>query len=616
MRTLPLDALQRYYGHTAFRPGQAEAVAAALDDRDVLVVMPTGAGKSLCYQLPALLRDDLTVVVSPLVSLMQDQVDGLRARLGARGALVGAINGQQDTATNRAVLARAVAGELRLLHVAPERFSSPDVLAALAGARVGLFVVDEAHCVSQWGHDFRPDYFRLGDVARALGARAIVASTATATPQVAQDIAARLGLRDPVRVQTGFDRPALSFGVVPCSSPNDRARRIVHALATAQARPAIVYAGTRQAAETLAARIGADLGVTCAAYHAGLPAPRRSEVQRRFMAGELEIVVATNAFGMGVDKADVRTVAHDGVPASLEAYYQEAGRAGRDGRPARALLFACAKDKGLHVFFMQRSEIDDALLDRVAGRVLAAADADGLVDAPVAALAGTDRPDQVRAIVGHLDRAGVLALEPGRADRVRARLGRPHDADTRDACRTAAGEGRSARAGRSTGRCGRTRRAAAAAARRCCGTSATPPRARRPSRAATSATRPCCPRGPRRRSAAPTAPASSGRRSTARCGRWSSAPRWTPAGRSCSGSATRRTRRRSCGSSAAGAAARSPAAPGTGSRSTGRSPTCRPPRCWRCSARRWAPDEPARRRPRVGCRDEPAGDPRRAARRA
>jgi len=436
-------ALHHHFGHDAFRPGQEEAVAAVCgaQPQDVLVVMPTGAGKSLCYQLPALMRDDLTIVVSPLVSLMQDQVDGLQRVAAGR---VGLVNAQQDAATNRDVVARAVRGDLRLLYVAPERFSSPAFLEQIRAARIGLFVVDEAHCVSQWGHDFRPDYFRLADAARWLGAQAIVASTATATPQVATDVVQRLRLRDPVRVSTGFDRPNLTFAVVPCRSPADRAQRIVHALAGAQARPAIVYAGTRNGADQLAVRIAADLGVACEAYHAGLARERRAEVQRRFMAGETEVVVATDAFGMGVDKADVRTVAHDGVPASLEAYYQEAGRAGRDGAPARALLFATGKDKGLHVFFIQRSEVDDEALDRVAGRLLGDA-VDGVVDLALADLRAGDEEDRVRAIVGHLARAGVFQPAPAPLDRVRGRVLAAYDGRARAACRTSAGEGQRAR---------------------------------------------------------------------------------------------------------------------------------------------------------------------------
>src|SRR4051812_5704622 len=242
-------ALSHHFGFPAFRPGQREACEAALEGRDVLVVMPTGSGKSLCYQLPALVRDDLTIVVSPLVALMQDQVEALHARgLGDRVALV---NAQQDGATNADALERACDGTLRLLYVAPERFSSPGFVQRIAAARVGLFVVDEAHCVSQWGHDFRPDYFRLADAARYVGAEAIVASTATATPRVAADIVRRLSLRDPVRVATGFDRPNLAFGVAR-PAPHEKLPQIVEALRREDALPAIVYAGTRAGSEELA----------------------------------------------------------------------------------------------------------------------------------------------------------------------------------------------------------------------------------------------------------------------------------------------------------------------------------------------------------------------------
>src|SRR4051812_21075200 len=402
-------ALAELFGFPAFRPGQREAVEAARAGRDVLVVMPTGSGKSLCYQLPALMRTDLTLVVSPLVSLMQDQVQALERVAPGRVALV---NAQQDAAANRRAVERAVAGHVRLLYVAPERFASPGFLERVRRARIGLFVVDEAHCVSQWGHDFRPDYFRLADAARWLGAQAILASTATATPAVAADIVSRLGLRDPVRVATGFDRPNLSFAVVPCPNKEVVHRRIGAALAPEESRPAIVYAGTRAESDRLAARLGRELSVEVIAYHAGLPREARAEAQRRFMAGEAPVVVATNAFGMGVDKADVRTVCHESVPSSIEAYYQEAGRAGRDGRPARALLFAEGRDKGLHVRFIKRDEVGDADLERVAAGIIGRA-VDGRYEVAAEALAsGRDGADGVRAIVGHLARAGVLQPAP------------------------------------------------------------------------------------------------------------------------------------------------------------------------------------------------------------
>jgi len=438
-----LTALRSVFGFEAFRPGQAEAVAAVTGDgppRDVLVVMPTGAGKSLCYQLPALTRDDLTVVVSPLVSLMQDQVEALQRVAPGRAVLV---NAQQDADANRAALARAADGEVRLLYVAPERFSSPGFADALRAARVGLFVVDEAHCVSQWGHDFRPDYFRLADAARWLGAKAIVASTATATPQVAADIAHRLGLRDPVRVTTGFDRPNLSFAVVPCRGVADKRGRLAAALAADDARPAIVYAGTRAETEDLAGALEGALGIEVLAYHAGLGRAERADAQRRFMAGEVDVVVATNAFGMGIDKADVRTVAHATVPGSVEAYYQEAGRAGRDGLPARALLFAESRDKGLHVFFIQRAEVDDAAMAAVARAVLDRA-VDGRYDLAVTA-AGDPEPERVRAIVGHLARAGVIQPAPSPMDRVRGRVLAQFDGRAQALCRSSAGDAQRAR---------------------------------------------------------------------------------------------------------------------------------------------------------------------------
>jgi ATP-dependent DNA helicase RecQ len=433
-------ALREHFGFAAFRPGQREACEAALAGRDVLVVMPTGSGKSLCYQLPALMRDDLTIVVSPLVALMQDQVEALAAR-GA-GERVALVNAQRDAATNAEAIRRAVAGDLRLLYVAPERFASPGFLEAMREAAIGLFVVDEAHCVSQWGHDFRPDYFRLADAARYLGAGSIVASTATATPRVALDIARRLDLREPLKVATGFDRPNISFAVAR-PAPHEKRALIAEALRAPDALPAIVYAGTRAGTEEIAEQLSEALGEEATAYHAGLDRETRAAVQRRFLADELRVIVATNAFGMGVDKPNVRTVVHASVPASLEAYYQEAGRGGRDGLPARALLLAENRDKALHVHFIKREEVDERLPARLYERLAAAAGEDGryAVDADELVRVVGGSADRLRALVGHLTRGGVISPSPSAPDRVAGRIAAPFDLRAAAACRRSVEEG-------------------------------------------------------------------------------------------------------------------------------------------------------------------------------
>ncbi len=353
------DTLLARLGFSSWRPGQREAVEAALDGRDSLIVMPTGGGKSLCYQLPGLATEDLTIVVSPLIALMQDQWQ----RLTGSGHPVAMISSGMSPEAARAALAEVRDGTARIVYCSPERFASSVFVEALAQRRVDLLAVDEAHCVSEWGHDFRPDYLRLPEIAERLGRPTVMACTATATKAVAAEIARRFGLRDPLQVRSGFDRPNISFDVVRLEGKGSKARRLAlleAGLADPGNRPAIVYAGTRRDTEELA-DVLRERGLRALAYHAGIAPESRERTQRRFMEGDAEVIVATNAFGMGVDKADVRSVWHVAIPTSLEAYYQEAGRGGRDGLPAKAVLLAMKADLGRLVRFNEQRNGDPEL---------------------------------------------------------------------------------------------------------------------------------------------------------------------------------------------------------------------------------------------------------------
>ena len=331
-----IDCLRQHFGHQDFRPGQAAIIDAVVAGRDVLAVMPTGSGKSLGYQLPAMLLPGTTLVVSPLISLMKDQVD----ELNRRGIPSRALHSMLSAAAKREALDEARAGKLRLLYVAPERFASLPFLDLLQTIPIARFVIDEAHCVSEWGHDFRPDYRRLQGAAVECrrsdgisGRPPIAAFTATATPEVRDDLMAMLGLESPQVLVAGFDRPNIYLRVEQVDSVDKN--EILPTLV--RGRRTLVYAATRRTVEE-AARVLRDAAIEAEAYHGGMKDDARTTVQDKFASGALHVVCATNAFGMGIDRPDVDAVVHYAIPGSVEAYYQEIGRAGRDGRPATATL--------------------------------------------------------------------------------------------------------------------------------------------------------------------------------------------------------------------------------------------------------------------------------------
>ena len=352
--------LHRSFGFPDFRPNQEAVCLAATAGRDVLLVMPTGAGKSLCYQLPALAREGTALVISPLIALMDDQA----TKLAAAGHPVARIHSGLARDDARQACRDYLDGRLKFLFIAPERLGVPGFPEMLAKRRPALVAVDEAHCISGWGHDFRPHYRTLGDYLPLLRPSPILALTATATPTVQRDIVTQLRLSDPALFIHGFRRTNLAVEAVEMSKPQ-RAGFVKNFLLPAERRPAIVYAPSRKAADELAS----TLGKRAAAYHAGLDGLTRERVQRHFLAGDLEVVVATIAFGMGVDKADVRTVIHLALPASVEAFYQEIGRAGRDGLPSRTLLLHSFADRKMHEFFLERDYPQPTDLNRVAARL-------------------------------------------------------------------------------------------------------------------------------------------------------------------------------------------------------------------------------------------------------
>jgi ATP-dependent DNA helicase RecQ len=340
--------LRDRFGFAEFRPAQKQVIDRVMAGQNVLAVMPTGSGKSLCYQLPALALPGLTLVVSPLIALMKDQVDQLN-HLGLPATL---INSTISREQQRSRLEQAIAGRMKLLYIAPERLQNEEFRAGLGRAWVSLFAVDEAHCISLWGHDFRPDYLRLRHTVGELKSPPVLALTATATPAVRRDILTQLGIEGALQVVSGFDRPNLYLEVREVSNNAEKVRTIVEVARWAPL--GIVYAGTRKNVEDIDQSLR-RAGVESVAYHAGLPGSDRKSVQERFMSASQCVIVATNAFGMGIDRSNVRFVIHSDIPDSIEAYYQEIGRAGRDDAPARCVLLFNYADKWIPEFFIDSS---------------------------------------------------------------------------------------------------------------------------------------------------------------------------------------------------------------------------------------------------------------------
>lgn len=347
-------------GYTELRPGQRDAVQAVLDGQDTLVIMPTGSGKSAIYQIAAYLIPGATVVVSPLIALQRDQVQSIAEQNIGDAAMV---NSAITTTQREETLEQLEEGELEFLFLAPEQFNSPETLDRLKAAQPSLFVVDEAHCISAWGHDFRPDYLRLGQVIETLGHPRILALTATAAPPVRQEIVERLGMRDATVFVQGFDRPNIWLAVERFDDNEEKCDRVLDRVVHAE-KPGIVYVATRKGTEELAAQLEAQ-GVRSHFYHAGMNASDREETEVAFMKDEIEVLVATTAFGMGVDKPNVRFVFHADISDSLDSYYQEIGRAGRDGEPAQAVLFYNPNDLNLRRFFSSSGQVNADHIEQV-----------------------------------------------------------------------------------------------------------------------------------------------------------------------------------------------------------------------------------------------------------
>lgn len=397
--------LNQYFGFNDFREPQQQVVNSILEGRDTLVIMPTGGGKSLCYQLPALVMEGTTLVISPLIALMKDQVDALQTK----GIAAAMINSSQSWQEQKMILEQMRREQLKLVYVSPERFRAGSFVRALEGVRIAMLAIDEAHCISQWGHDFRPDYLRIGQILKQIGRPRCSAFTATATPDVREDIERQLGLSDASVFVSGFARDNLSFNVVEVNSKAEKFKRIL-ALAKTH-KTGIIYCATRKSVETVSEELTARSIPHCA-YHAGLSAIERKVAQDRFMQKEVPIAIATSAFGMGIDRADIRFVCHYEMPGSVEAFYQEAGRAGRDRKPAYCEMLFMYADKRVQEFFIDGANPDSRSIREVYGLIRSLADTQNEIalslDEITEQLPGKNNPMATQTAVGHLIKGGYI----------------------------------------------------------------------------------------------------------------------------------------------------------------------------------------------------------------